>query len=148
MQLIPYNQTDYKSGAILMEAALAKAGVEKVYEWQSKIKFAFGPSDIIAFLDMLATGTPSELRLYHPATGQTGQKGAKGKVLQMRPGTDAYEGTWMFSFNDDTSGTPLSVSVPVSRGEFQIFVKLLEDALPAIFGWGTSVPVVVNTKEG
>lgn len=131
--LIPYNQEEHKTGAIYLEASTCKDKKNRSYDWANKIKFALGSSDITAIFDMLSSGKPGTISLFHVPGGAIEKSGSKGKRLEIRPGEGRYEGTWTFNFNDQIEGT--QVMVPLSGGEFRVFVELAISALPMIYGW-------------
>ena len=131
--LITYDQTDHKTGAVYLEAAKCVDKNNRSYDWKTKVKFALGASDLFTIFEVIDSGNPEEIKLYHVPAGSAGTRGAKGKRLSMKPGTDKYEGTWMWTLEDQISES--KVMVPLSRGEFRVFIELCRSAMPIIFGW-------------
>lgn len=131
--LIPYNQDEHKTGAIYIEAANCKDKKDRSYDWANKIKFALGMSDIVAIFDMLDSGGPQPISLFHAPGGSIGKTADKGKRLNIRPGEGKWEGTWTWQFEDQIADSKVMVSM--TRGEFRVFVELMKSALPAIYGW-------------
>lgn len=109
-----------------MAKSTSKSAKDRTYDWANKINFAIGMSDIFALYEMLGKGKPDVVKLFH-------QNDSKGKLLTLTPGTGNYEGTWMLNLKDMSKGT--DVSVPMSGGEFRVFIDLIRASMPAIIGW-------------
>jgi len=131
--LISYNQKEHKTGAIYLEAANCKDKKNRTYDWANKIKFALGNGDLTQIFDMVAKGTPAEVKMFHVQGGASAAKDQPGKRLVLKPGEGQYKGTWLFYFDDQTIDTKVMVSM--TAGEFKIFLKLIEASLPSIYGF-------------
>lgn len=109
-----------KPGAVLLEMAPSKG--EKSYDWQNKINFAFGISDLTQFFD--DPTSPKWGNFYHDNDGT-------GKKLTITPGEGKFAGTFMMSLSSGES----RITVSLSGGEFQVLGRLFTAALPKILGW-------------
>lgn len=133
VRLIPYK--DYKNGAIYLEATKSTGkgsnGLPN-YDWDSKIKFAMGPNDIATLFEAIDKGK-SNFKLIHKINGKEGE----GKVLTFTAGQGQYKGSWMLSFVDRDNDN--SCTVPMSAGEWRIFLEIIRQSLLTIVGWAATL---------
>jgi hypothetical protein len=143
VSLLPYDSEQYKGGAVFLQAAPCVNPGDKVYDWKNgKIVFALGINDICLMFDNIS-GTPKEFSLVHVPPGQ--EDSTKFKKLSFKPGEGSYAGTWMLRFED--RNTQRQCTVPLSRGEFMVFMRLVEASLPAVVGFDTSSLRSFKTQE-
>jgi hypothetical protein len=115
-----------KNGAVLLEVA---EGIdEKKYNWEEKISFAFGMSDLCTLFEN--PDNPQKLIHASPASTLT-------KTLEFMPGEGKYEGTFMLKLGekDSASDKYKGYMVPISSGEYTVLLRLLMSAAPLMIGW-------------
>lgn len=131
--LMPFKMKEKQSGAIYLEAAevVDRSATPRTYKWKTdKIKFAIGPGDITQIFDALMGGNPKPIELFHRRGNDPPKK------LVIKPGEGNYTGTWTFFLSDQ--GTKTNIMIPLSGGEFKIFMELLKASLPIIYGFDTN----------
>lgn len=109
-----------KPGAILLEMAPSKG--EKSYDWNQKIYFAFGLSDLTQFFD-----DPNNQKwgsFFH-------KNGEINKKLVISHGEGRYEGTYTMNLYSEDK----RIMVSLTGGEFTVLTKLFASALPKLIGW-------------
>ena len=109
-----------KPGAILLEMAPSKG--EKSYDWNQKIYFAFGLSDLTQFFD-----DPNNAKwgkFFH-------KNGEINKKLVISHGEGRYEGTYTMNLYSEDK----RIMVSLTGGEFTVLTKLFASALPKLIGW-------------
>lgn len=119
-----------KNGAVFLEAA---PGAGEEWDWDKKIGFAIGITDICQILE----NPDVPPKLLHSAQN-AGSKESTGptKTLAFEPGAGKYEGTYMMKlFQKESSGETRSVTVPFSHGEFTLLLRLLMSAAPLLLAW-------------
>jgi hypothetical protein len=128
------NEKCTKEGALLIEVAPIEgedANGNMRYDWASrKIAFALGVPDIANIIER--TGT--EFKLIHKNEAKQSTK-----TMNFKPGdenSDKYAGTMMLSFYEQQGDIAKeAVTVPLSKGEWAVFVALLRWSLPFLLGW-------------
>lgn len=115
-----------KNGAVLLEAA--EGSGEKSYNWNEKITFALGMSDLCQIFE----NPDNPPRLVHSSPNTKAIKS-----LEFTPGEGKYTGTYMMKIGqkDPSSNTYKNINVPVSSGEFTVLLRLLMAAAPKMIGW-------------
>lgn len=122
-----YDRNGYmtKHGAILVEAAPCVKTQQ--WDWNQKITFAISVADICNIVDP----DSSKWRIFH-------KNDETNKVLEFKPGTGNYEGTWNMYLSQGQGPDRQSVMVPFSGGEHAILIRLLVSACPLLIGWSDS----------
>lgn len=119
-----------KEGAVLLEMApfLKEENGNKFYDWASKkVSFALGIPDIAGVLG--AGG--GEFKLIHQ-----NEKTSETKTLQVTPGKDQYEGTFMLSVSvTPKEGEKHQSRISFTAGEWAVFLVLLRSQVPVLLGW-------------
>lgn len=115
-----------KNGAVLLE--VAEGSGEKSYNWNDKITFALGMSDLCQIFD----NPDKPPRLVHSSPASKAIKS-----LEFTPGEGKYVGTYMMKIGqkDPTSNSYQNVTVPIGSGEYTVLLRLLMAAAPKMIGW-------------
>ena len=114
-----------KNGAVLLE--IASSSGEKSYDWQNKISFAIGMSD----LSQIMENPDSPSKLIHTTPNSNAVKS-----LEFVPGEGKYAGTFMMKLGEKNADAKFkNISVPLSSGEYTVLLRLLMSAAPTIIGW-------------
>ncbi|EFJ52446.1 hypothetical protein VOLCADRAFT_86539 [Volvox carteri f. nagariensis] len=107
--------------------APAAGGINRTYNWSNKISFALSPSELGTMLAGDAIASDKGLVMYHDPT-KLGKVGEPMKRLTMKQMPD---GAISFSL----SAAPDNISLPVSRGEFEVLKSLAHYAIPRLLGF-------------
>ncbi|MBM08067.1 MAG: hypothetical protein CMF69_00585 [Magnetovibrio sp.] len=114
-----------KNGAVLLEVASSSG--EKSYDWQTKISFAIGMSDLSNIME--SPDSPAKLIHTTPNSNSI-------KSLEFIPGEGKYVGTFMMKISEKSGDDKWrNISVPLSSGEYTVLLRLLMSAAPTIIGW-------------
>ena len=123
------NHKVVREGSILIEMApfLKEDNGNKYYDWANKkVSFGLGIPDI----SNLVGAAGGEVKLIHQ-----NEKTGESKTLQVTPGKDQYEGTYMMSlFVTPKEGEKLSSRISFTAGEWNVFLSLLRAMLPVMLG--------------
>ena len=108
-----------KEGAVLLEAA---PGVgDQKWDWQSKINFAISVQDVCNLLD----DEEKKHRLFHDHGGEI-------KTLEFKPGDG---GSFMMYLTQGKAEAKQTIVVPISSGEWQVFIRVLINACSKMLAW-------------
>ena len=115
-----------KEGAILLEAARGLGN--KKYDWQNKISFAIGMSDLKAIFGNIKN--PPKLIHQTPNSNLI-------KTLEFTPGEGKYEGTFLMKLSqkDTESNKHHSISVPLQTGEKELLFRMMDKYTLSMLGW-------------
>lgn len=127
---------DARSGAVYMEFAPCKDWDNKVYDWSDakKIKFSLGIADIQSLLE--SDKLNNDLNLYHVPGGNTPGAKKPGKKLTIQLNNDSsskFYQSRLLKIGDEATSS--SVMLPLSYGEWLVFIELCKSSLPQIIGW-------------
>ncbi|GIL72140.1 hypothetical protein Vretimale_455 [Volvox reticuliferus] len=132
-------KTRNRDGVMLLEFASANpgqqpnggpppaGGINRTYNWANKVSFALSPVELGNILAGDAIGTEKGLVMFHdPAkTGKVGEPVKRLTLKQMQ------DGAISFSLNAGHD----NVSVPVTKGEFEVLKSLAQFAIPRLMGF-------------
>lgn len=111
-----------REGAILLEIAPGnKDKKNPSWDWAQKQKFALGLPDIALLIDQ----TKEEPSIVHDNKGVI-------KTLKIREGKDNFAGTYQLTISAKENG---QIMVPMSNGEYNLFMRLIAAAAPRLLGW-------------
>ncbi len=118
--------------AIFAEFAPQRVGAEREFDWETKMVFKLGVSDIGKILVML-DGKNSSLDLYHdPTKSPSGTSGVKNAALAVSKNERGYS----FKLSQQSAGGSVrALAVNVSEDEAALLKILLERAIQRIFAW-------------
>jgi hypothetical protein len=131
--LTPKHKSKRDLGAVFIQMAAAIGRNE--YDWDNKINFACGISDIAKILDIFRNPPPAggePVSIYHDTHAGTERKGETTKSLLIARGE---RNGFFFSLIEKSSSSTRSVKVPVSDGEAIVLRNLLERSCSRILGW-------------
>ncbi|KAG2435106.1 hypothetical protein HXX76_007191 [Chlamydomonas incerta] len=127
-----------RDGTMLLEFATANAAaagagngpagnVNRTYNWSNKVTFALSPVELGNILAGDAVASEKGLVLWHdPAKlGKTGEAMKKLSLKQLPDGN--------ISFNMNAG--PENISVPVTKGEFEVIKSVAQFAIPRLLGF-------------
>jgi len=123
-----YTSKKKDEGAVFIEAAPAIG--KNQYDWDNKIVFALGATDIGTFLTCLKQGS---FDIYHDPDAQTQQRGSRAKKLTLASGDTP--GTFFIGLTETSGDTKKEARISLQPHEARILNNLLESALPRILGW-------------
>lgn len=112
-----------RDGAIFIEAA---PGANNEWDWSKKIRFSLSLADLAILFEDL----DNPKKLIHKI-----EDANIIKTLEFTPGQDKYAGTYMMKLSHKSDDINLSVMVPLSSGEFQILIRMIQNMLPYMVGW-------------
>ena len=129
----PKHRSKREVGAVFIQ--MAKATGKNEYDWDNKITFACGLTDISKILETfrnppLPDQPPAQI--YHDPNAGTERKGESMKSLSISRGK---KGGFFFSLLEKSSSRENRISVPLSDGEVIVLRTLLEKACSSILGW-------------
>lgn len=118
-----------KNGSILLEVAKGEKNGENIsYSWDKKINIALGINDFTLIVNKPETPP----RLVHDTPNSP-----LIKALEFIPGVGEYVGTFRMVLsekNEDTNENR-SIMVPLTQGEYSLFLKIFLDMIPRMVGW-------------
>ncbi|GLI64103.1 hypothetical protein VaNZ11_007277 [Volvox africanus] len=128
-----------RDGVMLLEFASANpgqqanggpppaGGINRTYNWTNKVSFALSPVELGNILAGDAIGTETGLVMFHdPAkTGKVGEPVKRLTLKQMKDGAISFS----LSAGHD------NISVPVTKGEFEVLKSLAQFAIPRLLGF-------------
>jgi hypothetical protein len=139
MDLTPLHRSKKDIGAVFIQMAPTTGKNE--YNWEQKITFACGISDIAKMLEATVGSFPKDkegiqqdyVDIFHDTHAGTENKGQLTKSLRI---SKDKEGRGLFfNLSQKENGTSRNVNVPISNGELLIMKALLERAVVRILAW-------------
>tara|TARA_R110002110_G_scaffold21756_1_gene85900 strand:+ start:398 stop:916 length:519 start_codon:yes stop_codon:yes gene_type:complete len=121
-----------KNGCIMIEIAPINQKISseqsKYYQWDKKILFAFGMTDLTEFFS-----NPNN----PPSILHSKPKSTITKKIEFLPGEGKYEGTMRMILHeyDKSNGGHRYTMVPLSMGEYEILKQLFLSVAPKMIGW-------------
>jgi hypothetical protein len=106
-------------GGVLLEMA-ASLG-KRSYDWKNKVNINIGMTD----LNLWMADPYNGVELFHDTPGRPDKK-----KLSVKPGQKSG-----FMLTLRNTHTDVSVTVPMSEGEYEVLIRLLIAAAPTFIGW-------------
>jgi len=134
LDMTPLHRSKKDLGAVFIQ--MAPVAGKNDYDWDNKITFACGLSDIAKILETI-TNPPAPdaepVSIFHDTHAGTERKGELTKSLLINRGKTGYG--FYFTLYQNEGQNKRSVSIPISDGEALIMKALLERASCRILAW-------------
>lgn len=124
-----------RAGSILLEATSTKEGQKNVYDWENKVIFALGLTDLGKVLRFLRTSQVGDsLQLLHDPGAQSAMAGKVIKTLYLSSPQGIGQGL-ILSLSAKEGDRLVKHSIPLSGDEVAILGTLVQAAIPKLLSW-------------